>query len=98
MHFDDADIQIVGYDSNDLDLFSKMQLDEIATKFNESMRYKNIIKRQQTFEQKVKSENEILRQRINKAIDKLYSWGEALDPDFQKEMLDILKEVKDDGK
>ncbi len=47
MWFDDANIQIVGYDSNDLDLFSKMQLNEIATKFNESMRHKNIIKRQQ---------------------------------------------------
>ncbi len=47
MWFDDANIQIVGYDSNDLDLSSKMQLDEIVTKFNESMRYKNIIKRQQ---------------------------------------------------
>ena len=32
---------------------------------------------------------------INKTIDKLYCWGETLDPDFQKEMLDIL-EVKDD--
>lgn len=32
---------------------------------------------------------------INKTIDKLYCWGEILDPDFQKEMLDIL-EVEDD--
>lgn len=31
---------------------------------------------------------------INKAIDKLYCWGEALDPEFQKIMLDILKEVE----
>lgn len=29
---------------------------------------------------------------IDKAIDKLYCWGEVLDPIFQKEMLDILKE------
>ena len=33
---------------------------------------------------------EELCERINKAINKLYSWGEALDPKFQKEMLDIL--------
>ena len=33
-----------------------------------------------------------LQQRINKAIEKLYCWGEALNPDFQKEMLSILKE------
>ena len=30
---------------------------------------------------------------INKAIDKLYCYGEALDPVFQKEMLEILSEV-----
>ncbi len=28
--------------------------------------------------------------RVDKAINKLYSWGEALDPKFQQEMLDIL--------
>ena len=48
------------------------------------------------------SENLILPQQckkqkevIDKAIDKLYCWGEALDPIFQKEMLDILKEVSE---
>lgn len=33
-----------------------------------------------------------LQQSINKAIDKLYTWGEVLDAEFQKEMLDILEE------
>ena len=33
---------------------------------------------------------------IDKAIDKLYCWGEALDPNFQKIMLDILKGVNND--
>lgn len=28
---------------------------------------------------------------INKTTNKLYEWGEALDPEFQKIMLDILK-------
>lgn len=28
---------------------------------------------------------------IKKAIDKLYCWGEVLNADFQKEMLDILR-------
>ena len=37
----------------------------------------------------VKKQKEV----IDKAIDKLYCWGEALDPIFQKEMLDILQEV-----
>ena len=32
---------------------------------------------------------------IDKAIEKLYFWGEVLDPIFQKEMLDILKEVSE---
>ena len=32
---------------------------------------------------------------IDETIDKLYCWGEALDPIFQKEMLDILKEVSE---
>lgn len=31
---------------------------------------------------------------IEKVIDKLYCWGEALQPDFQKIMLDILKEME----
>lgn len=37
-----------------------------------------------------------LQNRINKAIDKLYCWGEVLDADFQKEMLVILGGDVDD--
>ena len=33
---------------------------------------------------------------IDKAIEKLYCWGETLDPAFQKDLLDILKEGKND--
>ena len=33
-----------------------------------------------------------LLQKNSKAIEKLYCWGEALNSDFQKEMLSILKE------
>ena len=32
---------------------------------------------------------------IDNAIDKLYCWGEALDPAFQKDLLDILNEVSE---
>ena len=39
-------------------------------------------------------ENYKLKQIIDKATNKLYEWGEALDPEFQKIMLDILKEVE----
>lgn len=36
-----------------------------------------------------------LNKTIDKVIDKLYTWGETLNPEFQKEMLDILKEVSE---
>ena len=38
--------------------------------------------------------NEVVRLReiIDKVEDKLYCWGEVLDADFQKGMLDILKQ------
>lgn len=42
-------------------------------------------------EQQCKKQKEV----IDKAIDKLYCWGEALDPTFQKDSLDILKEVSE---
>lgn len=32
-----------------------------------------------------------MKSRNEKAVEKLYCWGEALDPIFQKEMLNILK-------
>lgn len=41
-------------------------------------------------EQQCKKQKEV----IEKIIDKLYCWGEALQPDFQKIMLDILKEME----
>ena len=40
---------------------------------------------------KLNNQNRELQQRIDKAIDKLYLWGEILDKNFQKEMLEILK-------
>lgn len=47
MYYDDADVQIIGIVDENMNLKDKLQIYEIATKFNESMRYKNIIKRQQ---------------------------------------------------
>lgn len=43
----------------------------------------------------LQEENKKLKEIINKAVDKLYCWGEALDPEFQKEMLEILSEVSE---
>ncbi len=37
-----------------------------------------------------------LQNKINKAIDKLYCWGEVLDAKFQKGMLEILGGDVDD--
>ena len=42
-----------------------------------------------------KEESQKQKEVIDKAIDKLYCWGEALDTAFQKELLDILEEVKE---
>ena len=42
-----------------------------------------------------KEESQKQKEMIDKAMDKLYCWGEALDPTFQKDMLDILKEVSE---
>ena len=43
---------------------------------------------------KLLEQNQKYKEVIDKAIDKLYCYGEVLNPDFQKEMLDILKEVE----
>ena len=42
-----------------------------------------------SLEQQVKKQQQV----IDKAIDKLYCWGEALDHEFQKDLLDILNEA-----
>ena len=38
-------------------------------------------------QQQCKKQKEV----IDKTIEKLYCWGETLDPAFQKDLLDILK-------
>lgn len=40
---------------------------------------------------KVIDERDELTNKIEKAIDTLYCWGEVLDADFQNKMLNILK-------
>ena len=47
---------------------------------------------------KVIDERDELNNRIEKAIDTLYCWGEVLDADFQNKMLNILKLKGDDEK
>lgn len=43
----------------------------------------------------LQEENKKQKEVIDKAIEKLYCWVEVLDPIFQKEMLEILKEVSE---
>ena len=40
---------------------------------------------------KLHIENQKLKEAINKAIEELYIWGEILNPEFQKKMLEILE-------
>lgn len=47
-----------------------------------------------SYNQALLKENKKYKEAIDKAKDKLYWWGEVLDPEFQKIMLDILKEVE----
>ena len=44
--------------------------------------------------EKLQQENQKYKEVIDEVIDKLYCWGEALNPVFQKIMLDILKKVE----
>lgn len=39
----------------------------------------------------LQEENSRYERKIDKAVEKLYCWGEALNADFQQEMLKILK-------
>ena len=52
----------------------------------------DLITKYMFLEQQCKKQKEV----IDKAIEKLYCWGEVLEPIFQKEMLDILKEGKNE--
>ena len=61
--------------------------DNIATCYDDRLKLYDFVKQLQQDTQKYKEV-------IDEAIDKLYCWGEALQPDFQKIMLDILKEVE----
>lgn len=41
---------------------------------------------------KIADERDELKLKKNKAIETLYCWGEALEPNFQSKMLDILED------
>lgn len=77
-----------------LQLVLSKNLDDIgliAITKNQLKQIIKIIKHYNQIQTQVKKQKEV----IDKAIDKLYCWGEALDPTFQKDSLDILKEVSE---
>lgn len=55
--YDDADVQIIGLNTEDMSLKEKMEASKIVRSFNESMRYKNVIKRQEEEIKKLKGES-----------------------------------------
>ena len=57
---------------------------DCAGRIKDSKKYDSLV-------QKIENQQ---KEVIEKARNKLYEWGEALQPDFQKIMLDILKEVE----
>lgn len=54
--YDDADVQIIGLNTEDMSLKEKMEASKIVRSFNESMRYKNVIKRLEEEIKKLKGE------------------------------------------
>ena len=48
----------------------------------------------QEIEKEHQKTNGELREAIKEVLDKLYCWGEVLDPKFQQEMLEILNKSK----
>lgn len=83
MWFDDADIQIVGLDIpnyEELNIDEKIKisfLKDDLTKFNESMRYKNVIKRQDKEIKQLKVD--LLEEQLKNARLDLESKGESND-------------------
>lgn len=51
----------------------------------------NFIRMLREQNEQLEQENQQYKEVIDKTTNKLYEWGEALDPEFQKIMLDILK-------
>ena len=51
-----------------------------------SQKIYNLVRENRKLQSKIDQQDQIIRE----AIDKLYCWGEVLDADFQKSMLEIL--------
>ena len=69
--------------NNCLSTYGSVNVDELISVVKEMQKiptYDNLLK-----------ENQKLKEAINKAIEELYIWGEILNPEFQKKMLEILE-------
>ena len=88
------------YPLSDYYLFNKKDIDLLLS-YIEQLEKENKILRENAEHNdkvvdKVNWEINILKHNRDKAIDKLYCWGEVLNSEFQKEMLNILKGDSDE--
>ena len=72
--YDDADVQIIGYDFKNMNLKDQLEVGERIQKFNESMRYKNYIKTQEKEIKRLKLA--LLEEQVKNAKNDLRMLGE----------------------
>lgn len=78
--------------TDDKVMFDKCFYQEVMMPcFSNSITYKNIVKELEKENQQLKEQLQQKEDIINKAIEELYIWGEILNPEFQKRMLEILE-------
>ena len=75
--YDDADVQIIGYDFENMNLKDRLEVGEIVQNFNESMRYKNYIKTQEKEIKRLKLA--LLEEQVKNAKKDLRMLGEIDD-------------------
>ena len=75
--YDDADVQIIGYDFENMNLKDRLEVGEIVQNFNESMRYKNYIKTQEKEIKRLKLA--LLEEQVKNAKNDLRMLGEIDD-------------------
>ena len=75
--YDDADVQIIGYDFENMNLKDRLEVGEIVQNFNESMRYKNYIKTQEKEIKRLKLA--LLEEKVKNAKNDLRMLGEIDD-------------------
>lgn len=76
--------------NNCLSTYGSVNVDDLITAVKEIRKvptYDVVLQENMKLKQKLQQKEDI----INKAIEELYIWGETLNPEFQKRMLEILE-------